>query len=76
MKKTKLGDRVKDSITGLVGIVVARHEYLDDTTSLTIQPECMKDGAPATAYSFAEPRLVPARESEKAIGFTSSKEGE
>lgn len=41
----KLGDRVKDRITGIVGIVVGYHYYLFGCERISLQPESAgKDG--------------------------------
>ena len=48
----KLGDKAKDSITGLTGIVVSRHEYLNGCIRLTLQPAELKDGKPVDCSTF------------------------
>ena len=40
----KLGDRVKDSITGYEGIAIARSEYLYGCVSIQVQLQEIKDG--------------------------------
>ena len=50
----KLGDKVKDSITGISGIAIARCEYLYGCVQIGV--EYAKDGAPETTY-FDEQRL-------------------
>ena len=52
-----LGDRVKDKISGLKGVVVARCEWLYGCTRLTIQPEDVKNGKPVDTYCLDEPQL-------------------
>jgi hypothetical protein len=46
MAKTKitLGDRVKDTISGFQGILVARTKWLNGCERLTIQPEKLNAG--------------------------------
>jgi hypothetical protein len=51
-----LGDKVKDKITGLKGIVVAITNWLHGCTRITIQPEGLKDGKPYDTYTFDEPQ--------------------
>ena len=54
----KLGDRVKDKISGLKGIVVARTEWLYGCVRVTIQPEEVKEGKPAEMATVDEPQLM------------------
>ena len=53
-----LGDRVKDKITGVTGIVVCRLEYLNGCTRLAIQPEKLEKGQPLPPEYFDEPQCV------------------
>lgn len=46
MKAIKNGDLVKDTITGLTGIAIARTEWLNGCVRITIQPQELKDGHP------------------------------
>lgn len=45
----KLGSLVKDSLTGLSGIAIARCEYLNGCVSVEVQPKGIKDGKPLPA---------------------------
>lgn len=45
--RINLGDRARDRITGLKGIVIARTEWLFGCERVTVQPEECKDGKPA-----------------------------
>ena len=54
----KLGDKVKDNITGFEGIAIARAEYLNGCISLHIQSANLKDGSPLKAEWFDEQRLT------------------
>ena len=56
-EKIELGDRVKDKITGLKGIVTARHEYLYGCLRMAVQPEEGKDGKPIETFVVDEPQL-------------------
>ncbi len=40
----KLGQRVKDMVTGLKGIATAHIEYLNGCHQLAVRPEKLKDG--------------------------------
>jgi hypothetical protein len=42
----KLGDKVKDRVTGLTGIVIARTDWLNGCIRMTVQPQELKDGKP------------------------------
>jgi hypothetical protein len=50
MKEIRLGDRVKDQITGVSGIVTAYTYWLFGCERVTIQPEEAKDGRPAESF--------------------------
>ena len=56
----KLGDKVRDSITGFGGIVIARAEYLNGCISLQVEATKLKDGEPIEAHWFDEQRLTNA----------------
>ena len=42
-----LGSKVKDRVTGLIGITTARLEYMNGCIQYCIQPQEVKDGKPA-----------------------------
>lgn len=53
-----LGDKVKDIVTGFVGIATARHSYLNGCDRLTIQPSYkVKEGIQPDSQTFDEPQL-------------------
>lgn len=54
----KLGDKVKDSITGFEGVVVARIEYLNGCIQFEVLPAGLKDGQPLKAHWIDEQRLT------------------
>jgi len=54
----KLGDKVKDQITGYEGIVIARAEYLNGCISIRVQARNLKNGLPIEAVWFDEQRLT------------------
>ena len=43
MKKIKLGSKVRDKVTGLVGIATARTEFLNGCIQYSVQPKAGKD---------------------------------
>jgi len=58
----KLGNRVKDLITGFTGIAVGRTEYLYGCTRIVVEPEDLKDGKLIDAVWFDEQRIVTVEE--------------
>lgn len=54
----KLGDRVKDKVTGFEGIAVSRHSYLNGCDRINVQPLVDKDGKIPEDQTFDEPQLV------------------
>ena len=44
MKKIELGNKVRDAVTGFVGIATARLEFLNGCKQITITGPAMKDG--------------------------------
>jgi len=59
MTKINLGDKVKDPITGLVGIAVGRTVWIHGCARITIQPQGLtKEGKPFDSMSADEPQLV------------------
>lgn len=53
----KLGNKVKDNITGFFGIAVARSEWLHGCNRIAIEPQELKDGMPIEAQWFDEQRV-------------------
>jgi hypothetical protein len=53
----ELGDRVKDKVTGLTGIVVGRTDWLHQCRQFTVQAERLQDGKPVIHW-FDEGGLV------------------
>jgi hypothetical protein len=59
----KLGNLVKDKITGFAGIVIGRAEYLNGCISVLVQPEGVtSEGQPIESHWFDEQRLTAASE--------------
>ena len=59
----KLGSRVRDTITGLEGVAVARCVYLFGCVRISIQPSTLHDGKPLDWVSIDEPQLEVLSES-------------
>jgi hypothetical protein len=53
----KLGDRVRDKISGFEGIAAARTEYLNGCVRITVEPEGLHDGKPVEAQWFDEQQV-------------------
>lgn len=58
MPTVKLGDTVRDQITGLEGVAIARHEYLYGCTRISIQPREHKDGKCVEGATVDEQQLA------------------
>lgn len=56
----KLGEKVKDTVSGFTGIAVVKHEYLHGCFRFTIQPGIDKEGKHPDSCTFDEPQLVKA----------------
>lgn len=54
----ELGDRVKDPITGCIGIVVCITTWLHGCIRIGVQPEEVKDGRPVDDRYFDQSQLV------------------
>jgi hypothetical protein len=58
MTKINLGDKVKDTVTGFVGIAIGRTTWLHGCDRITVQPTGLtKEGKVFEAQSFDEPQL-------------------
>lgn len=58
MKEIQLGNKVKDKVSGLTGIAVARTEFLNGCIRFTIQPEAKKDGTIPSECWIDDKQLV------------------
>jgi len=54
----ELGDKVKDTVSGFIGIAVSRHIYLQGCHRISVQPEVDKDGKCPESQGFDEPQLI------------------
>jgi hypothetical protein len=69
-KEAKLGDKVKDIVTGFKGVVVSAHNYLNGCTRLTVQPKLGKDGKMPDTETFDAPQLKIITQEAHSIGNT------
>lgn len=53
-----LGDKAKDTVSGFVGIVVAKTEWLNGCYRITLQPTVAKDGKLPDACTFDMEQLI------------------
>lgn len=53
----ELGMKVRDRVTGVEGIAVARTEWLNGCTRVTVQPQKLKDSQPVETTTFDEAQL-------------------
>jgi len=53
----QLGDRVRDTVSGLVGIVVAEHRYLHSCVRMSVQPPINAEGKLPEWAAFDEAQL-------------------
>jgi len=53
----KLGQKVKDKITGMEGVAIGRTEWMHGCIRIVVQPTALKDGVPQDAQTFDEPQL-------------------
>ena len=57
-KKSFLGSKVRDSVTGFEGIAVAETTWLNGCVRVTLQPTIDKDGKVPDSVTFDAPQLV------------------
>jgi hypothetical protein len=53
----KLGDRVKDKMTGFEGIVVCLSQWITDCERVSVQPVKLRDGKRQDYETFDAPQL-------------------
>lgn len=68
-----LGQKVKDTITGMEGIAVCRTEWMNGCVRIGVQVQQLKDGVPVDVQYVDEPQLAvvedtPAEEAKPAHG--------
>jgi len=55
--KFDLGDELLDTITGFQGICTARHQWIHNCNTYSLQHQKLKDGKPIERETFDEPQL-------------------
>jgi hypothetical protein len=72
--KFKLGETVKDALTGQQGVIIARTQYLTSCNTYgLIRPEAPKTEDDRKWLWFDEPRLIPVKGKKIISLFTGSK---
>jgi hypothetical protein len=56
-KDVVLGKKVRDKITGFIGIAVAEHTYINGCKRISVQPSIDKNGKVPESVSFDIPQL-------------------
>lgn len=57
MAEIKLGDKVKDMVTGYVGVAIAKTIWLNGCVRFTLQSDKFHDGKPVDTLCVDEPQL-------------------
>ena len=57
IKRIELGSKAKDRITGIIGIVTCRADYLYGCIRYDLQPQDLKDGKAQEPYFIDEKQL-------------------
>jgi hypothetical protein len=52
MSEIELGDKVREKVSGMVGIVTGLTEWLYGCTTVTVQPQELKDGKRVDSSAF------------------------
>ena len=64
----KLGDRVKDTISGFEGIVTGKAEYLYGCMQILVQPESLQENGQPTESRWMDEQLFTTEPEAKAGG--------
>lgn len=70
MAQIKLGQKVRDTITGLEGIAIGITEWMYGCRRVIIQPQELREGKPLEAYTVDEPAcevIIPEAEPEPLV---------
>lgn len=76
MFKHNLGHTAKDKITGFVGVITARVDYLTGCNRYHLQPRELKDGKPVEGIYFDEDQIEVAKKATLNVAdFSSERPG-
>ncbi len=70
----KLGNKVRDSLTGFEGIAIGRTEWMYGCTRIGIDPVGLHDGKPIDTQWFDEQRVELVEDAEPAVSKESKAE--
>ena len=65
-KDVKLGSKLRDTVTGLEGMAIAKTEWMNGCWRITLQPAELKDGKPVDSSAFDVEQLELAKASKVA----------
>lgn len=69
MQNVQLGDKARDTVSGFVGICVARTEWLNGCWRMTLQPQLLdKDGKPQEPGTFDDFQLEVLEAKQQRVG--------
>ena len=68
----KLGNKVRDTLTGFAGVAVARTEWLYGCSRIGIEPTELKDGKPIETQWFDEQRVEMVEDTRPTVSAASS----
>lgn len=71
----KLGDKLRDTITGFQGIATSKHEYLTGCTQYGLQATIKKDGNLPQIEYFDENRLSVVKEKQVKLDLNNQEDG-
>ena len=57
MRKIKLGQQVRDTLSGAEGVAIGRTEWLHGCPQVRVQPSGCNEGTPLDSFTVAEPQL-------------------
>ena len=58
LDRVKLGDKVKDEVTGFEGVATAATEFLQGCRRISITSQDLHDGKPIDSHWFDEPQIT------------------
>lgn len=63
MRQVKLGDEVRDTVSGFAGVATGRSVFLNGCARICVQPLVSADGKLPDAHWFDEPQLIVTKSS-------------
>lgn len=72
----KFGTKIKDSLTGFTGFVIARCEQMDGRIRYEVIPEMLKDGIPQQGQWLDRQRIIQIENQSLPYGFCKNDESD